>query len=97
MTIEKMYAVYKEENEPVSISNYKRYFYNCFNLKFKTLKKDTCNTCDSLKVQINNEQNVMKKEELKIKHTEHLSLAENAQTLLKIDLDNATKMNTYNV
>ncbi|KAF0683858.1 Serine/threonine-protein phosphatase, partial [Aphis craccivora] len=56
-----------------------------------TLKKDTCNTCDSLKVQINNEQNAMKKEELNIRHTEHLSLAENAQTLLKIDLDNAKK------
>jgi len=34
----------------------------------------------------------MEKEELKIKHTEHLSLAENAQTLLKIDLDNANKI-----
>ncbi|KAE9522071.1 hypothetical protein AGLY_017531 [Aphis glycines] len=59
-----------------------------------TLKKDTCNTCDSLKVQINNEQNAMKKEELNIKHTEHLSLAENAQTSLKIDLRQLWLYNT---
>lgn len=95
MTIEKMYAAYKEEeNEPVSFSTYKRYFYNCFNLKFKTLKKDTCNTCDSLKVQINNEQNMIKKQELSVKHTEHLNLAENAQASLKIDLDKA-KINEH--
>lgn len=84
-----MYAAYKdEENEPVSFSTYKRYFYN-FNLKFKSLKKDTCNTCDSFKVQINNEVNVTKKQDLKLKHTEHLSLAENAQAILKADLEKA--------
>jgi len=53
MTLDKIYAVYKEENliESVSLSSYKRFFYDNFNLKFKSLKKETCNTCGSLIVQ----------------------------------------------
>lgn len=53
----------------------------------KSLKEVTCNTCDSLKVQINNEVNVIKKkQELTFKHIEHLNLVENAQA---IDLEKA--------
>jgi len=49
MTLDKIYATYKEENltEAVSFSSYKRFFYDHINLKFRSSKKDTCNTCDS--------------------------------------------------
>lgn len=94
MTIEKMYTAYKEEeNEPISFSTYKLYFYNNFHLKFKFLKKYTCHTCDSLKVQINNELNVIKKQKLTL--TEHLRLAENTQALLKIDLEKAKESEKF--
>lgn len=94
MTLDKMYAAYKEENitEPVSFSSYKRFFYDNFNLKFKSLKKDTCNTCDSLNVQITNEANPIKKQELILKHTEHLNSAENAQKSLKNRFGKIKKM-----
>lgn len=89
MTLEKMYAAYKEENmtESVSFSSYKRFFDDNFNLKFKSFKKDTCNTCNSLNVQINNETNAIKKQELTTKYHEHLNLAENAQASLKLALE----------
>lgn len=48
MTLQKMYDLYTEEtSEPVSFSTYRRIFLKHFNLKFKHLKKDTCNICDS--------------------------------------------------
>ena len=41
MTIQKMYEMYNQESEePVSMPSYKKIFYQRFNLKFKTLKKD---------------------------------------------------------
>ncbi|KAL4083711.1 hypothetical protein QTP88_029027 [Uroleucon formosanum] len=97
MTLEKMYAAYKEENmtESVSFSSYKRFFYDNFNLKFKSLKKDTCNTCDTLNVQINNETNAIKKQELTTKHNEHLNLAENAQASLKLDLEKSKECENF--
>lgn len=41
-----MYEAYIKDVEPVSISTYRRTFLTKFNLKFKALKKDTCNACD---------------------------------------------------
>lgn len=40
-----------------SVSHHiKDFFYDNFNVKFKLLKKDTCNTCDSLKFDAPNEE-----------------------------------------
>lgn len=90
MTIQKMYNLYcSEEIAPVSIATYKRIFYSKFNLKTKSLKKDTCNTCDKLKIAIDNENNIHIKEELKEKQKTHLEEAQEAQNLRKRDFEMA--------
>ena len=78
LNLRKMYCLYKEmikqensstaewEKHCVSETTYKRIFYRDFNLKFKSPKKDTCKTCDQLKIQIdveNNKQTTMENQE----------------------------------
>lgn len=73
-TLPLMYKLYCQEHEkPVSHSLYNEMFYNKFNLKRKSLKKDTCNVCDSLKVQIKNSEQTEQAEE---KHKSYLEMAE---------------------
>lgn len=47
-----MYEKYKSENPnvQVSLSQYKRIFYDNFNLHFKPLKTDTCNYYDNARL-----------------------------------------------
>lgn len=96
VTISKMYEMYSKEFEnPVSITKYKNIFYSNFNLRTKTLKKDTCNICDSLKMQIDNEKIDEKKQELTEKHRKHIKEAENAQHLRREDFKTAKERNEY--
>lgn len=91
-----MYEIYsKEYEQPVSFTKYKEIFYSNFNLRTKTLKKDTCNLCDSLKMQINNETDNVKKQELTEKHRRHLDEAETAQTLRREDFKKARELNDH--
>lgn len=86
MTIQKMYDMYKqEEASPVSLMSYKNIFYTKFNLKIKSLKKDTCNVCDAFKIKIDNEKNEGRKENFKQEHNKHLQVAEEAQQLRRED------------
>ncbi|CAG9771496.1 unnamed protein product [Ceutorhynchus assimilis] len=95
-TIQKMYEVYcSEENNPISIASYKIIFYSKFNLRMKPLKKDTCNTCDRLKIQMDNEKDFEKREELKVKHSEHLELAEGSQKLRRQHFKTAKENEDY--
>lgn len=88
MTLVKMYNKYKEEETfPVSFSSYKRIFYDKFNLKFKSLEKDTCNICDRFKISIDNELNNEKRAALQSEHNKHLSLAEDARNLMSQDIE----------
>lgn len=82
----KMYSLYKEDHtEPVSLASYKRVFYDSFNLKFKSPKKDTCQKCDFYQIE-------MKKlsgeqlQELQECYTQHLMKAEEWQNKMKADL-----------
>lgn len=96
VTLSKMYEMYSQEIEnPVSITTYKKIFYSNFNLRTKTLKKDTCNICDSLKMQIDNEKIDEKKQELTEKHRKHIEEAENAQRLRREDFKIAKEQNEY--
>ncbi|CAH1107459.1 unnamed protein product [Psylliodes chrysocephalus] len=96
VTLSKMYEMYSQEIEnSVSITTYKKIFYSNFNLRTKTLKKDTCNICDSLKMQIDNEKIDEKKQELTEKHRKHIEEAENAQRLRREDFKIAKEQNEY--
>lgn len=90
MTLQKMYNLYcTEETTPVNIASFKRIFYSKFNLRTKSIKKDTCNICDKLKTAMDNEKNIESKEELKNKHNTHLLLAKEAQNLRRQDFESA--------
>lgn len=61
LNLAKMHALYIQSIGPgkhlqVSLQTYKRIFHRFFNLKFQTPKKDTCKTCDQLKIQIDSEE-----------------------------------------
>lgn len=60
MTLNKIYNIYQqkyaqqygEECKSASFEVMKKIFYSNFNLRCKTLKKDTCNKCDLLSMKI---------------------------------------------
>lgn len=55
MTLSLTYQKYKTEvQNPVSFQTYRRVFFTEFNLNFKSLKKNTCNTCGSSNIQYHN-------------------------------------------
>lgn len=96
MTISKMYDMYCQECEqPVSITKYKDIFYSKFNLRTKPLKKDTCNLCDSLNMQMENEKNEENKQKLTEKHKKHVDEGEYAQALRKEDFKKAKELIEY--
>lgn len=61
-TVPKIYEFYLEQHKnaygeskkPVSIIILQRVFHKCFNVRCKTLKKDTCNKCDTLHIKSTN-------------------------------------------
>lgn len=90
LTLQEMYEVYKAEAvEPVSFSTYRRIFLKKFNLKFKHLKKDTCNKCDIFAAKIAGVSSETDKQPLKEDHKRHIDMAEEAQHLMKNDMKRA--------
>ncbi|XP_063244846.1 uncharacterized protein LOC134546186 isoform X3 [Bacillus rossius redtenbacheri] len=90
MTLQDMYGAYKTEvSEPVSYSTYRRIFLNDFNLRFKALKKDTCNSCDTYAAKLQTPYS--EEETLKIKqdHDKHIDIAEEAQKLMRTNMKDA--------
>lgn len=89
-TLPLMYKLYCDETEnPVSQTLYKKIFYSKFNLKRKPLKKDTCNVCDTLVNQKQNETTVALRDEAEKKHKAHLELAEFARNKMKEQFEGA--------
>lgn len=89
MTLKKMFELYldgKERHNTVSFSSYKKIFYRNFNLKFKTLKKDTCNKCDTLNIQKKNSTNDEEKEAIVQEHNLHISIWQEAKMKMKQDM-----------
>lgn len=81
-----MYDLYKDGNtNPVSLSSYKKIFFERFNLRFKTCKKDTCKFCDKMNMQIQQATNE-DKEQLSAEHKDHLDNANRLREHMKADL-----------
>ncbi|XP_039436411.1 uncharacterized protein LOC120418177 [Culex pipiens pallens] len=79
MSIAAMYRLYvaectKRETRPVHYNSYKAIF-KTYNLAFRTLKVDTCGTCDYLAVSIKGCQQEREKLELVSKQTDHHQLS----------------------
>lgn len=97
MTLSKMYELYQDKFKSMpdvdntklcSFSTFKRIFYKKFNLRFKTLKKDTCNKCDTYAISINTsdqDEKILKERE----HKKHLDLAEGLRAQMKTDFEKA--------
>ncbi|GBP47066.1 hypothetical protein EVAR_29669_1 [Eumeta japonica] len=98
MTVQKIYNLYKTEfaaqeeiagRKCVEFSTFKKIFYNEFNLRCKSLKKDTCNKCDAYATAI---QGYGSKEEKELKlqeHNAHLEKAELLRSKMKDDFERA--------
>lgn len=90
MTLSLMYRKYNEEIEnAVSFQTYRRIFLTKFNLKFKKLKKDTCNTCDTYQSKIHNALTANEKEKLKEDHENHIKNWQEARNQMKNDMKKA--------
>jgi len=89
LSLSKMYDLYSaNEPHPVSLSTYRHVFYTNFNLRFKTVKKDTCKTCDQLTVSAASAEGE-KKTLLQEEHNMHLQSAEAAKKQMDEDLHRA--------
>ncbi|XP_068084004.1 uncharacterized protein [Anabrus simplex] len=89
ITVNVMYDMYKDEvSNSVSKASYKKIFLTKFNIKRKPLKKDTCNVCDTLEVQIQNTTGC-EAENFKSKKENHLEQARIAQDMRSSDMSKA--------
>ncbi|KAJ4444848.1 hypothetical protein ANN_06645, partial [Periplaneta americana] len=68
-----------------SLSKYKRIFYKCFNLSFKTSHTDTCSTCKMNLLKIKAEQDLEKKNELRTNYRLHKLRAKQFYKIMKDD------------
>lgn len=93
MTVRKIYEEYylkefnfllqTENHKCLKYGTFKEIFYKKFNLKCKSLKKDTCNKCDTYAIEKQNGSNDENK------HQEHLKRAEDLRTQMKKDFERA--------
>lgn len=96
MTVQKVYEIYTEElkkthgssKKPVSFETLKRIFYDDFNLRCKSLKKDTCNKCDTFAQRIQNCK-ADEKEKLIEEKEKHLKIATDLRNKMNSDLKRA--------
>lgn len=96
-TVPKIYELYVEQyknaygvsKKPASIGTLKSIFHKFFNLRCKTLKKDTCNKCDTLHIKL---ANATETEAAKFQREkqEHLERAETLRKTMNEDLKKAT-------
>lgn len=94
MTIQKIYDIYLDdlktvfgaEKIPVSFGTLKRIFYKYFNLRFKPLKKDTCNRCDILANKIKSCCSAEEMENLLKEKNDHLERAEGLRKQMNKDI-----------
>lgn len=94
ITLALMYRMYKgEAMKPVSFVSYKRIFYSEFNLKFKSLKKDTCNTCDTYQAKIKCSPNEEQTSSLREEHNKHIHIWQEARQKMKDDMSKAAECN----
>lgn len=83
-------SIMLKEIDAVSFSTYRRIFLNNFNLKFKSLKKDTCNTCDSFAARLQSATG-LDKCVLEEAHNKHIDLWRDARKRMNDDKMEAQK------
>ncbi|XP_028167675.1 uncharacterized protein LOC114358018 [Ostrinia furnacalis] len=98
MTVQAIYDLYLEEfnksintdptnpKKPVSFSTLKRIFYDNFNLRCKSLRKDTCNKCDTLSIKIKNCTSDVERKQYQEEKEIHLKRAEELRRDMKEDM-----------
>lgn len=97
LSINKMWQNFCKKRKTVgsstcSLSKYKRIFYDCFNLSFKTPHTDTCSTCKIGLLKIKKENNVEKKNQLRTYHRLHKLRAKRFYSLMKEEHPNVIKV-----
>lgn len=104
MTIQKIYDLYvsehKKRNEesipPVSFQTLSQIFRKKYNLRVKSLKKDTCNKCDATSSRLKNAHiSEEEKESLLSEKERHLGTAESLRNEMKEDLERAKTDDKY--
>lgn len=98
MTVQTIYDLYLEEfnkilntdpecpKKPVSFSTLKRIFYDNFNLRCKSLRKDTCNKCDTLSIKIKNCSSDVERQQHQEEREIHLKRAEDLRREMNEDI-----------
>lgn len=106
LTMQKMYDLYIEEfklihgnnsTEYISLPIFRNIFLNKFNLKFKSLKKDTCNRCDSYAAKLNvlNNYSIEERNKLISDKEHHLKLAESLRAQMNSQIERAKEDETF--
>ncbi|CAK1598006.1 unnamed protein product [Parnassius mnemosyne] len=91
MTLSKIYELYSDEAKTagvkiLSTAKVNKLFFTKFNLRTKSLKKDTCNKCDFFECQILHASSEQNRAEIEQKHLAHQEIAKSLQNQLKIDM-----------
>lgn len=97
MTVAKIYDIYKQEftlkyndeQKCVSFEYLKKVFFTKFNLRCKSLKKDTCNKCDKFQMRICDAKSADEKEKVEAEKIQHLGMAEKLRQQMKRDFEQA--------
>lgn len=87
--VEKLKEIHGEDKKPVSLQALQQIFYANFNLRCKTLKKDTCSKCDTFTTKIQNTTTEEETNKLKEDKQNHLKRAEDLRNNMKEDLARA--------
>lgn len=86
LNLVKMYELYQISHQDlIGFSSYKRIFYDNFNLRFKSPKKDTCQRCDRFVIQ-KSQAKGEKLLKLQRDHNDHLDKAEALEEQMNEDL-----------
>lgn len=91
LNLNKIFKEYKivcefQNRTAVSESTFRTVFNYEFNLSFKTLKKDTCNTCDKLETQMKDCKTLEKKQQIEMEKSQHFSTVSNVKNQFRSDI-----------
>ncbi|XP_022816992.1 uncharacterized protein LOC111349897 [Spodoptera litura] len=106
LTIQKIYDLYVDEfklihgndsKDHVSLAIFRKIFLKNFNLRFKSLKKDTCNRCDTFaaKLKAPNDLSIENRNQLIAEKEKHLKLAETLRSQMNSQIERAKVDETF--
>lgn len=106
LTMQKIYDLYVDEfrlihgndsKKYVSLAIFRKIFLKEFNLRFKSLKKDTCNRCDTFaaKLKVPNDLSIEDRNQLISEKEKHLKLAESLRSQMNCQIERAKVDETF--